>query len=181
MYAKNTKRFMLIFNIWTDRSFQEEKQEFDTEKECREYANLINSVYGKTKPTFDRFGTQKKWGYVMLDFENERIIGWSKNGEICKFRKYSNTLSLKDDFFRKENEIPKNYKWDNGEYEGWLQYRWGDGKNAIDYKKPSNKKVQLTEENENDKNLKRTDEDDIQDKFDNDIIKDICRRKFERW
>lgn len=84
-------------------------------------------------------------------------------------------------FFRKDNEIPKDYKWDKGEYEGWLQYRWGDGKNVIDYKKPSNKKIRLTEGNKNDENLKRTDEDDIQDKFDNDIIKDICRRKFERW
>lgn len=181
MYAENTKRFMLIFNIWTDRVFHEEKQEFDTEKECREYACLIDSIYGKTEPTFDKFGIQKKWGYVMLDFGNEKIIGWSKNGEICKFCKSNNALVLKDHFFRKENEIPKNYKWDNGEYEGWLQYRWGDGKNAIDYKKPSNKKIRLTEENKNDKNLKRTDEDDIQDKFDNDIIKDRRRRKFERW
>lgn len=26
MYAKNTKRFMLIFNIWTDRIFHEENK-----------------------------------------------------------------------------------------------------------------------------------------------------------
>ena len=181
MYAKNTKRFMLIFNIWTNRFFQEEKQEFDTEQECKEYAHLINSVYENTKPTFDRFGTQNKWGYVMLDFEKERIVGWSKNGEIYKFRKSDNALSLKDDFFRKENEIPKDYKWDVGEYKGWLQYRWGDGKNAIDYKKPSNKKIQLPEEIKNDKSLKRTNEDDIQDKFDDEIIKDVYKRKVERW
>lgn len=88
---------------------------------------------------------------------------------------------MKDIFFRKENEIPKDYKWDIGEYEGWLQFRWGDGKNAIDYKKPSNKKAQLLEEFKDDEEVERTDGDDIQDNFDNDIIKDICRRKFERW
>lgn len=99
MYAKNTKRFMLIFNIWTDRVFHEEKQEFDTEKECREYACLIDSIYGKTEPTFDKFGVQKKWGYVMLDFGDEKIIGWSKNREICKYNKSTNTLLLKDVFF----------------------------------------------------------------------------------
>ena len=43
MYSKNTKRFMLIFNIWTDRSFQEEKQEFDTEKECREALKILST------------------------------------------------------------------------------------------------------------------------------------------
>ena len=44
-----------------------------------------------------------------------------------------NNLYTKDYIFRDENEIPQNYHWDNGEYEGWLQFRWGDGKNAIDY------------------------------------------------
>jgi hypothetical protein len=39
----------------------------------------------------------------------------------------------RDYVFRDKDEIPKNYKWDDGEYDGWLQYRWGDGKNAIDY------------------------------------------------
>ena len=42
-----------------------------------------------------------------------------------------------DNLFRGEDEIPKGYIFDNGEYEGWLQYRWGDGKNAVNCKEPS--------------------------------------------
>ena len=34
--------------------------------------------------------------------------------------------------FRGKDEIPEDYKWDVGEYEGWLQYRWGNGLNAIE-------------------------------------------------
>jgi hypothetical protein len=34
--------------------------------------------------------------------------------------------------FRGNNEIPNDYKWDDGEYIGWLQYRWGNGLNAIE-------------------------------------------------
>ena len=53
-----------------------------------------------------------------------------------KLKNYNNSCDkrvLYDILFRGPDEIPKNYKWDFGEYEGWLQFRWGDGKNAIDY------------------------------------------------
>jgi hypothetical protein len=33
----------------------------------------------------------------------------------------------------KEGEIPSGYKWDDGEYEGWLQFRWGNGKNSVEF------------------------------------------------
>ncbi len=45
----------------------------------------------------------------------------------------TNRLSKLDFFFRGPHEVPEDYKWDTGEYEGWLQFRWGDGKNAITY------------------------------------------------
>jgi hypothetical protein len=45
----------------------------------------------------------------------------------------NNRLSKLDFFFRGPHEVPEDYKWDTGEYEGWLQFRWGDGKNAITY------------------------------------------------
>ena len=56
---------------------------------------------------------------------------------LGSFDKKTNRLYIKDYVFRGENEIPKNYHWDDGEYEGWLQFRWGDGKNAIDYVEPT--------------------------------------------
>lgn len=62
---------MLIFETWSERSFHQEKQEFDTEKECREYAKLIDEVYDNTEITFDRFGDTKKWGCQQL---NKKII-----------------------------------------------------------------------------------------------------------
>ena len=45
--------------------------------------------------------------------------------------KFKSKLEELDFFFRGPSEIPPDYKWDEGEYEGWLQFRWGDGKNAI--------------------------------------------------
>ena len=45
----------------------------------------------------------------------------------------TNKLAKLDFFFRGPYEVPEDYKWDTGEYEGWLQFRWGDGKNAIIY------------------------------------------------
>lgn len=44
---------------------------------------------------------------------------------------WKNKLNELDFFFRGPNEVPPDYKWDDGEYDGWLQFRWGDGKNAI--------------------------------------------------
>jgi len=76
-------------------------------------------------------------------------------------------------------EIPKNYKWDDGEYRGWLQYRWGDGKNAIDYRKP---KTLDRSENDALPIEKEVDEnEEMQNNFDNEIIKEQIKRKFERW
>ena len=70
------------------------------------------------------------------------IYEYHKNG-IGSWRSGAVSLRMLDEFFRGENEIPKNYVFDTGEYEGWLQYRWGDGKNAItrDNKKVRTKKV----------------------------------------
>ena len=179
MYIKNIKRFMLIFETWSERSFHQEKQEFDTEKECKEYAKLIDEVYDNTEITFDRFGNPKEWGYVMLDFQKEAILGWNKKGKIHRCSKNTNKLELKDIFFRKDDEIPKNYKWDDGEYRGWLQYRWGDGKNAIDYRKP---KTLDRSENDALPIEKEVDEnEEMQNNFDNEIIKEQPKRKFERW
>lgn len=44
---------------------------------------------------------------------------------------FEDKLEKMDFFFRGPDEVPKDYKWDEGEYKGWLQFRWGDGKNAI--------------------------------------------------
>lgn len=150
MYKKNTKRFMVIFERWSSNIFNQDVEEFDDAKDADKHADLISKIYDNAKD-YDRYGDKIKTGYVVLDFQREKILRWGKSNEILKFSKRCNPLRLKDIFFRKEEEIPANYVWDDGEYEGWLQYRWGDGRNAIDYKQKSgNKSNPITNENDDD-------------------------------
>lgn len=138
--------------------FKEEKEEFDTMEEVNEYVSLFEGVcsqyempekkqneYRGREIVKDKLGRsyhyeftndeQRLWGYVIADTENLSIVRWG-GFEMLNINKRMNKLELKDRLFRGPDEIPKNYKWDNGEYEGWLQFRWGDGKNAIGYVEP---------------------------------------------
>lgn len=72
------------------------------------------------------------WGYVVMDFEEEKCIKYG-GVSILNYIKPLKNLALKDHYFRGDNEIPKDYVWDGKEeYQGWLKFRWGDGSNAID-------------------------------------------------
>lgn len=138
--------------------FKEEKEEFDTMEEVNEYVSLFEGVCSQYKMpekkqneyrgreiVKDKLGRnyhyeftnddQRLWGYVIADSENLSVIRWG-GIEMMNINKRMNKLELKDRLFRGPDEIPKNYKWDNGEYAGWLQFRWGDGKNAIGYVEP---------------------------------------------
>lgn len=138
--------------------FKEEKEEFDTMEEVNEYVSLFEGVcsqyempekkqneYRGREIVKDKLGRnyhyeftnddQRLWGYVIADTENLSIVRWG-GIEMMNINKRMNKLELKDRLFRGPDEIPKNYKWDNGEYAGWLQFRWGDGKNAIGYVEP---------------------------------------------
>lgn len=64
-------------------------------------------------------------GYVVLDTQKEKVIKWSITKCIVGVNSKTSKLYLMDYLFRKDDEIPKDYKWDDGEYKGWLQYRWG--------------------------------------------------------
>lgn len=174
---------MIIFHTWSQHSFHEDKLEFDTEKEWKEYVSLIDNVYNNTEPLKDRYGDTKEWGYVVLDFDLKKILKWGKTEKIYNARKSNRKmLELKDKFFRGEDEIPKDYKWDDGEYEGWLQYRWGDGKNAIDYVEPiKNKKTANSKIIEPINDLINTDADDIQDMYDEIQTKEKIQQKIDRW
>ena len=74
----------------------------------------------------------------MLDFEKQAILG--TGGTSLYDDKSMQSLRIKDNYFRGDDEIPEGYVWHQGEYEGWLQYRWGDGKNALDYVAPKKPK-----------------------------------------
>lgn len=100
---------------------------------------------------------ERLWGYVVGDTEKFDVVKWggyclkdvnkSYTKSYSKFSDYSETLTaelnkclIKDYLFRSEDEVPKDYKWDYGEYFGWLQFRWGDGKNAVGYVAPTKQK-----------------------------------------
>lgn len=174
---KHTKRFMVIFSMWGKslsakdmrglynlKEYTYSETEFDTESEWKEEVGLIEDVYADTprpykvekegskyhEKTWEFEVNSRFWGYLVLDFDKERVIKVGGDG-IYKYHKngigswMSEPVSLRmlDELFRGEDEVPKDYVFDTGEYEGWLQYRWGDGKNAItrDDKKVRTKKI----------------------------------------
>ena len=153
-----TKRYVLIFNKWQDYVNDcLSVSEYDTLDEVKEEISLINKFYHDTpRPKFvtTKYSRYRKkrdvqfeentffWGFIVLDFEKCKCIEVGHDG-ICIGSKSNNinrvknfSLANADYFFRKDDEIPQDYKWDDGEYEGWLQFRWGDGKNAIGYVEP---------------------------------------------
>lgn len=158
--------------MWLSRDvFSEEKEYFDTLEEARDFAWLFKEYamlypnpeqkkqeYWKNKNKFQSWmykdipkiayetfkPGERLWGYVIGDTEECKVIEW---GGLCmmNIHKESDPRRVKDYLFRSADEIPNGYEWDEGEYEGWLQYRWGDGKNAIGYvepEKPKKKKIE---------------------------------------
>jgi hypothetical protein len=74
--------------------------------------------------------------------------------------------------FRGKDEILENYIWDEGEYDGWIKFRWGDGSNAIKSKEPKKHgEISLKEELDS----------DPQEKYDKEIEKEWKERKLDRW
>lgn len=120
--------------------------------------------YAKREYTISYDNGGSFWGYVALDYENKKIIEIYNDGcrvykinverhypyykdtknkvteKIIKIPYVINTktdrLRVLDLFFRTTDDVPEGYAWSNGEYEGWLQFKWGDGKNAIGYVEP---------------------------------------------
>jgi len=161
------KKYVVLFSSWyednTTKSFS--CTEFDTLDEALEEAKLINKLYNDTpkpvkiyKEIQSRYSSKRKWyvkdnykwdfsnggyfwGYVVIDMINQKFIKITNGLRIFGYK-----LTAKPDlidydmFFRGEDEIPQDYEWDErGEYEGWIQFRWGDRKNALDYVEPPKK------------------------------------------
>lgn len=148
---KHTKRYMVIFEKWGRVEFHEDKTEYDTLAEAMEETQLLEEFYADTpspkklsrynwrtgrntyyhewdEPYLDEY----LWGYVILDFEEERVVKWGHD-QLKFVSKNEDIRKVKDRFFRKEGEVPEGYKWDDGEYEGWLQFRWGNGRNSVEF------------------------------------------------
>ena len=157
-----TKRYVVIFNTFRDHLETRDITEYDTESEALEEAKLLNIYYQDT-PKPQREQTEEShhwhkqyrwiypepsarwWGYLVLDMTGAELL---KVGGAGLYIAYLRTLTKKefdltwtDRFFREPTEIPEEYPWDDPEeYEGWLRYRWGDGKNSLTYREPEKPK-----------------------------------------
>ena len=182
-------------------TIKESYEYFDSLPNVEESAFLYNEIYQSTpRPTvIEKYkdkhdntipkhhlfeGDSRFWGYAILDFQECKILsihGDLKNEYPWNSKKKSyDHLELLDILFRKPGEIPDNYKWDEGEYLGWLQFRWGNGLNAIGKKEEvrKSKNPKLPEENYPEIPL---DNSDLEDKFSKDIEKERRMRKLNHW
>ena len=184
--------------------------EFDTEEEWKEEVKLIEEVYADTPRPHqeeiprDKWHTKqwvfevedRFWGYIVLDFEREKIVKVGHDGIYSEHARFVGhwekeyvTLRMLDKYFRGDDEIPKGYVFDYGEYEGWLQFRWGDGKNAVKCdepacKRPRKKKYGLHEqynEDDYDELDNEIQAELMQDKFNAQMEKEEIVKKLERW
>lgn len=162
-HIERPTKYCVIFNTWRETPESFSCTEFDTLDEALDEAKELNKLYSNTpKPIkvynkngkhkdgigwrYDRYdwdfsNNKHFWGYVVLDMINSKFIKIVNglNNKICTVSKTPDLYDY-DVFFRGEDEIPTDYQWDaRGEYDGWLQFRWGDGKNAIDYIEPKKK------------------------------------------
>lgn len=159
------KKYAVLFSSWYEGNMAKSFSctEFDTLDEALEEAKLINKLYSDTpkpvkiyKEIRSKYSPKCKWnnnyiwdfsnggyfwGYMVIDMINEKFVKIINGLRVFGYNLTSKPgLSDYDMFFRGEDEIPQDYEWDErGEYEGWLQFRWGDGKNAIDYVEPPKK------------------------------------------
>ncbi len=195
------KRYIVITNIWGKKPnvtygpmdyFKEEREEFDTIEETKDYIALFEGVCSTyTRPEINIKGKHiawkdgdRMWGYVVGDRNNYKIKFGGDS--LFDLKRNASTLRQRDYVFRGPDEIPKDYVWDDGEYEGWLQYRWGDGKNAIGYEekhKEAIKKIakEFPPEQFKQEYLSNDFPEEIEDKFAKEREREQIRLKQERW
>ena len=172
-------RYVILFNLYNDiTQISLSKSLYDDKDECFAECDELDMMYkdhplpiikeqkwngryprkNNTFTTYDFSDGKSWWGYIVLDFEQCKIIrvgGYGfKTKRSLKINPHksvygvyklseANALEVRDYFFRNVDEVPDNYEFDDGEYEGWLQFKWGDGKNAIGYVEPPKPKKEI--------------------------------------
>jgi len=208
------KRYVLITNIWgrvadkyqgwnykhPERNLiyvDKEKWEFDTMEELNNYLELFKDycstfikatrkdhyLYkGSERWKFDSPNT-KVWGWLIGDRETMNIT-WGGE-KLYNYDSRTDKRVLKDILFRGPDEVPEDYKWDDGEYEGWLQFRWGDGKNAVGYveKNTSKNNAHNNEPLEDDYDHGEYEDwgDSVEDEYMRKETKELEKRLEDRW
>lgn len=223
-HKKDNKPFCVMFAKWTDELLSWSISFFDTIEEVKEETQLLEELYKsisrpykevipeessyiskKYRIVFDK-ENQYYWGYIIIDFKNEKIQYfrdgvyipttslkkkyWLLN-QCYLFNKKEDQLIIKDKLLRTEKESNINdYKFNAGEYDGWLQFRWGNGKNAIGVYKPEkeNKTKKHSNYKPKDKYFKKYDEDielteaeKIQEDMDKDFDKENSKYLMNKY
>lgn len=186
-------------------------------KVIKKYKNSWNEISERVETCYDFSDRRSWWGYLILDMKDCKCIkvgGYGYrlsvsvkyNGKILlqvieRANQINGSLHLLDYFFRDITVCPEDYEFDgNEEYNGWLQFRWGDGKNAINYVKPKknkNKEIgfdietnglsNFPKEDDEIKSLKEyfddtyVEEDIIESKFSDIIDKETQKRLMDRY
>lgn len=202
------KRYVLITNVWgrvpdkyqgwnyknlssNKLVIDKERTEFDTMDEVKEHLALFQeycSTFTKAARKdrylckkgewweFDSPNT-KAWGWLLGDRETMNMV-WGGE-KLYNYDSRTDKRVLKDILFRGPDEVPEGYKWDSGEYEGWLQFRWGDGKNAVGYVEKNTSK-NTTHHNESLDDYEDW-EDSVEDEYIRKETKELEKKLEDRW
>lgn len=175
---KDTPRPLLVGEHYVHKTTGGAKKQLSWRDNEKDYKHIPEHL--------DYFnGSAKYWGYVLIDFEEEKILGVFHD-KSQTWKNWKTDLRLRDRLFRGSNEIPDDYKWDDGEYEGWLQYRWGNGLNAIEIEdklnaEKLNKKKSKSANKTKNTELISDEIEDMEDKFDKLAEKELKIRKLNNW
>lgn len=206
------KRYVLLFSLkgqYGVRSLS--RSEFDNIGDCEEECKELNKMYSTHKvPTvlekkwngvyprkrhlttvWDYSDNRSWWGYIVLDMQECKAIKVGGYGFNCtNYKCYDSCRTINTDkaerdyFFRDPEVCPDEYEWKQGEYKGWLQFKWGDGKNAIGYvepPKPKKKEVEKIDPYEDYELESEFVAEMIEDKYDSIIEKETQKRLMNKY
>ena len=206
------KRYVLLFSLkgqYGVRSLS--RSEFDNIGDCEEECKELNKMYSTHKvPTvlekkwngvyprkrhletiWDYSDNRSWWGYIVLDMQECKAIKVGGYGFNCtnykcydSYRTINTDKAERDYFFRDPEVCPDEYEWKQGEYKGWLQFKWGDGKNAIGYvepPKPKKKEVEKIDPYEDYELESEFVAEMIEDKYDSIIEKETQKRLMDKY
>ena len=211
--TRPTKRYVLLFSLKGQYGVKSvSRSEFDNYDECEEECNELNKMYSEhpipvilekretqvTKYSKKRLETiwdysdgKSWWGYIVLDMQECKAIrvggyGFNCPNHICydSCKSINGSEENRDYFFRDPEVCPDEYEWKTGEYKGWLQFKWGDGKNAIGYVKPpkqKKKKIEVIEEIEDYEFDEDYENEALENKFADIIDKETQKRLMDKY
>lgn len=71
---KYNKRYVILFDVWSVKTFEREQREFDSYNQIMEYASFIDSIYVDTEETYDRYGYKKEWAMLCWILKKRKLL-----------------------------------------------------------------------------------------------------------